>query len=77
MLGGFPCPDAGRASQEADTESGRMPGKRKADDEGFQHPNAKKPKLAEESSEELHPPYGRIRMGAFGIVAFITLEHSF
>jgi hypothetical protein len=55
MPGGFPCPDVGRASQEADIESARMPWKRKADDKGFQHPNAKKPNPLEESSEELHP----------------------
>jgi hypothetical protein len=35
MPGGFPCPDVGRASQEADAKSARMPRKRKADDEGF------------------------------------------
>jgi hypothetical protein len=33
----------------------KMPRKWKADDEGFQHPNAKKSKPAEESSEELYP----------------------
>jgi hypothetical protein len=41
-----------------------MPQKWKADDEGFQHPNAKKPKPAEESSEVLHPPDGRISDGS-------------
>jgi hypothetical protein len=56
MPGGFPYPDVGRASQEANAEFARMPQKRKDDDEGFQHPNAKKPKPVEESSEELHTP---------------------
>jgi hypothetical protein len=77
MSGGFPCPDAGRASQEADAESAKMPQKRKADNEGFQHPNAKKPKLAEESSKELHPQMAGFRMGASSNVPFIILEHSF
>jgi hypothetical protein len=35
MPGGFPCPDAGRASQEANAESARMPRMRKADDLSF------------------------------------------
>jgi hypothetical protein len=54
-LGWFPCPDVHRASEEADAESARMPRKRKADDEGFQHPNAKKSKSTKVSSKELYP----------------------
>jgi hypothetical protein len=64
MLGFFPCPDVGGASEEADAESARMPRKWKADDEGFKSPTAKKSKQAESSSEELSPTDGRTSDGS-------------
>jgi hypothetical protein len=63
MLGSFPYPDVRGPSKEADAESARMPRKRKAGDDGFQDPHAKKSKPAEESNQELFPLDGRTSDG--------------